>query len=224
MYKTHKAFGALSMMCVFEVLRQKGLLLTDMAMPLQFGLMYATCDWGSTAPDLDHPINNVKEQTPLNLAVHKILHLTKPNHRSWQTHSVWLTGLLSAVMIFLAFHFGGVSVNGVVCRLLVTGLAVGLLSHLVADTFTVGGVYLLPGVKKKFRLVPCIKHNVKKTKKDGTVSVENEFVFGTGGKWESVFRVLVFVAIVGFSFYWLWQWKGEEVVNGIKLLMNKFAN
>ena len=188
MYATHKAGGALFALIGFDILARNNLLASDISPFLQLILMYPACSFGSTAPDLDHPWCNVKEHTPFNWLVHKIVHLTKPSHRSWQTHCLLLTGGFLALLFSLLYalqtlHWFALSdVSIALIRLIVIGLGLGLASHLVLDTFTMAGIWLVPGVK--FRLVPHTK------------------AFGTDTTYERVVRVILYIA-VGLMLIWV---------------------
>lgn len=95
----------------------------------------------------------------VNWVVHKLIHLSNPKHRSWQTHSVLVTGgflfLLYAMVSAgnLLFHTMGLShTDWIILRMLVYGLILGVSSHLVADLLNPQGIHLIPGYK--VRLVP----------------------------------------------------------------------
>lgn len=178
MYATHKAGGALFALVGFEVLTKTQILqLNDIEPWLQLALMYPACSFGSTFPDLDHHWGSVKEHTPVNWVVHKILHLTKPKHRSWQTHCILITtgflallfALLYALYVFRWGNIGDTSLS--IVTLIVTGFGLGLASHLFLDAFTRSGIWLIPGVK--LRLVPNNEH------------------FSTGTPYETVVRVIL---------------------------------
>lgn len=179
MYATHKAGGALFALIGFEVLAKNNMLQADVEPWLQLVLMYPACSFGSTLPDLDHHWGSVKEHTPFNWLIHKILHLTKPKHRSWQTHSIMVTGGLVALMFSLLYAtsvFGWFNLSAFaldVLTLLIMGLALGIASHLFLDAFTRSGIWLIPGVK--LRLVP------------------NNENFSTGTKYETIVRVILYI-------------------------------
>lgn len=201
MYATHKAGGALFALVGFELLSRNNLLASDIAPMLQLVLMYPACSFGSTAPDLDHGWSSVKEHTPFNCLVHKILHLTKPAHRSWQTHCILVSGGFLALLFSLVYAmqelnwFALSSVSIALIRLLVIGLGLGIASHLVLDTFTMDGVWLIPGVK--FRLVP------------------HSAVFGTDTKYERIVRGILYF-LVGIMLIWVLNPFGlQDVVLGL---------
>lgn len=181
LYRTHKAMGSLAMLVTFQVMQEKGLLAQDLNPYIQLAIMYPASSWGSTAPDLDHHWGSVKEKTPFNMLVHKALHLTHPIHRSWQTHWILLNGGLAYLSYVLVIYgpkiFGTLGLNAfdwTILRLLVVGAAVGVMSHLLADSLTTSGVYLWPSMK--FRLVP------------------KSSAFATGGLWETI---IFYITLVG---------------------------
>lgn len=129
--------------------------------------------------EIDHHWGSVKEKTPFNFAVHKLLHLSNPHHRSWQTHSLLVTGgacflLWSLVNFWVALY--GNTFTLVFLRLCSIGLIVGVLSHLILDVLTTAGIHTIPG--KKIRLVP----------KSST--------FATGTKWEGIVFKLLMLGIL----------------------------
>ena len=182
MYKTHKAGAVLGLLVAFDYMETGGLLIPSMNNLLQLAIMYPAASWGGTAPDLDHATSNIKEQTPFNMLVHRFLHLFKPRHRSWQTHSIIYTGGICAFLIWVSMiygeHFG--SLEWKYIRLVLVGASVGVASHILLDALTVSGVYL--GSKTKFRLVPKWK------------------MFSGGGVWEAgVYSAILFGIFVSIS-------------------------
>lgn len=170
LYRTHKAGGALAMMVAFEYFRQHNMLATGLNEYVQLLIMYPASSWGATAPDLDHHWGSVKEKTPFNKLVHFFLHKTNPKHRSWQTHSLSVTGGFCTLMFALVsvgdHIWGGLgSADWVILRLIVVGVLVGIVSHLILDAMSTAGIHTLPGMK--IRVVP-----------------QTSF-FGTGSKWET---------------------------------------
>ena len=182
MYATHKAGGALFALIGFEVLSKNNLLIPDISPWLQLVLMYPACSFGSTLPDLDHGWGSVKEHTPTSWVVHKLIHVTKPKHRSWQTHSLLMNiaiyGLMFSLLYAMSiYHWFGVSDAEVaLIRLLLMGLVLGITSHLFLDAFTMAGIWLLPGVPLRF--------------------VPKSEIFGTGTTYETVWRRLLYVLLV----------------------------
>lgn len=188
MYATHKAGGALFALVGFEVLAKNNMLQADIEPWLQLILMYPACSFGSTFPDLDHHWGSVKEHTPVNWLIHKIIHITQPKHRSWQTHSILVTGGLIALMFSLLYAtrvFGWFNLSAFaldIVTLLITGLSLGIASHLFLDTFTRAGIWLVPGIK--MRLVP------------------NSEKFSTDTTYESIVRAILYV-LTGLMLIWV---------------------
>lgn len=180
MYATHKAGGCLAALIGFEVMQKQGLLIPDLEPWIQLILMYPATSFGSTFPDLDHHWGSVKEHTPTNFFVHKLLHLTQPKHRSWQTHSLLITGGFCVLMFSLIYAIQKLQLQWIsplglsLITLLLIGLNLGIASHLVLDLFTTAGIWLVPGVK--LRLVP------KST------------TFSTDTTYERIVRVILYIA------------------------------
>lgn len=170
--KTHRAGGVAFMMVGFEYMRMKGMLTPEIHPLLQLSIMYPVSQWASTLPDLDHHWESVGAKTPVNKIVHFLLHLTRPKHRSWQTHSLLVTGgfifLLHTLILYWEQVFGFAafnSIEGLIIRMLLVGFELGLASHLALDALNPKGIHLYPGFK--IRLVP-----------------KTSF-FATGGPWET---------------------------------------
>lgn len=182
LYNTHKACGCLSMLIAYDVMSRCGMLLPDVHPLVQLGLMYTACSVGSTLPDIDLP--HFKEQTPILKLLHKVLSLTELKHRSWQTHSVLVTGGF-CVFLFAIVNLLNITTLGVIdvmiLNLALTGLSVGILSHLFADMLSRQGIHLIPG--QMIRLVP------------------NTEFFSTGGVWEDFVRVFMYITIVVYVLY-----------------------
>lgn len=182
MYATHKAGGCLAALIGFEVMQKQGWLIPDLEPWVQLILMYPATSFGSTFPDLDHHWGSVKEHTPVNYFVHKLLHITQPKHRSWQTHCLLITGGFCALMFSLIYAIQTlqpelISPAGLsLVTLLLIGLNLGIASHLILDMFTTAGIWLVPGVK--LRLVP------------------KSMVFSTDTTYEKIVRVLLYIACV----------------------------
>ena len=199
LYKTHKAAGVLACLVAFDVMRNSGQLAPDINEFVQLAIIYPACSWASTAPDLDHSLSNVKEQTPINIVINKILHIGKCSHRSVQTHSILFTGgfcaLLFGILALLGMYNLGFDKNSIsILRLMILGITFGVASHLIMDCLTTAGIWLVPNVK--FRLVP------------------NTTIFKTGGRWEDIIRVLVYIVIVYMCIHLTVRWCGFSLVVG----------
>lgn len=182
MGKTHRAGGVVFMLGAFEIMNAQGMLLPDVNPFVQLAVMYPASQWGSTFPDLDHHWESVGAKTPFNKLVHFLLHLTQPKHRSWQTHSIFFTGGLLALIYALVLlgnaTYGELgSTDWVIIRLITVGVIVGVASHMFLDFINPSGIHLYPGFK--IRAVP------------------KTAFFATGGRWETiVYYVCMVVSMV----------------------------
>ena len=118
-------------MCLvaYDIMQKSQMLPSTLNPYVQLAILYPICSWASTAPDLDHALSNVKEQTPLNILIHRL--------------GVYLLGLTA----FDALSLGLV-------RLMVLGIILGIASHLFMDSLTTGGIWIMPKVKYKIKFVP----------------------------------------------------------------------
>lgn len=184
MGKTHRAGGTAFALIAFEVMRAKGWLLPDVNDFIQLAMMYPLVSWGSIFPDLDHGKDSIPDRDPVSLAVNWVLRKSGARHRSWQTHSILVTGgmclLLYAIVFLLNAVFGVQdNIGWAYMRLATIGFITGISSHLFLDSITTGGIHIYPGFKMRF---------VPKTK--------NGF-FSTGTKWEKfVFKLLLFIIVI----------------------------
>ena len=153
---------------------------------MTLGIMLLTAKYGGLFPDIDHSWQNVKEKTVPNYIINKIIHATGGKHRSWQTHSIDIVVLVTAlsyIMPKILLDRGIIdNVNKEVMYIILLGFSAGWISHLVADMMTSAGVRLLCWRKQTIRLVP---------KKIGS------FKFNTGHEWESfVYRLTRIINII----------------------------
>lgn len=187
LYKTHKVVGILFGLIAFTEMQKHGMLSTGISPFVQLAIMYPAVSWGSTAPDLDHIPANIKEQTPENLVINRLLHIGKCVHRDWRTHSVYVTLPFCIAMYLLVVVLGYSMLNLIdltILRLIITGITVGIVSHLFADALSTAGIWVLPGIK--FRLVP------------------HTSAFATGGAWEKFVQIVAYLAVFGFLLYQAW--------------------
>jgi membrane-bound metal-dependent hydrolase YbcI (DUF457 family) len=187
MGKTHKAGGCLAMLLAYQFMRKNNMLYADINPIVQLLIMYPACSWGSTAPDLDQNDNAIPEKTPVSILVHKLLYLGKVKHRSWQTHSLLVTGGFVA-LLFVGLHiinlyglFGLNQISLQLLKLLLMGLAVGIASHLLLDMMTYEGIHSIPPTKNNGHWIRLVPHTD---------------AFKTNTTYESIVRVLLYICCV----------------------------
>ena len=120
--KTHRAGGTFAMLMTFTILKQKGMLLPEVNDFVQLAIMYTICSWGSIFSDLDHGADSIPDKDPVSIVINKFLRLTGAKHRSWQTHSLLVTGgflLLLFALTNLGTTYLQNQLDWVVIRLLV---------------------------------------------------------------------------------------------------------
>lgn len=181
---THRLGGLVMALAAFELMRAKGWMMEGVNDYIQLAIMYPAVSWGSIFPDLDHGKDSIPTKEPLSRGVNWVLRQMGAKHRSWQTHSILVTGgfclLLYAMVGYISVTTGSGDIGWEFVRLSVVGFTAGVLSHLILDSITPQGVHMVPG--KKIRFVP------------------SSGVFATGGGWERiVFKVMtvgVFLQII----------------------------
>ena len=183
--KTHHAGGTAAALVAFQIMRTKGWLLPDCNEFIQLLMMYPFVSFGSIFSDLDHGPESIPSKDPVAIGINKLLRLSGSKHRSWQTHSLLVTGTFCALLLALVY-LGNVyfdtlgALDWILLRLAVIGFDVGVMSHLILDFITPSGIHIWPGFK--IRLVPKKKF------------------FATGGTWEKiVFWLLIVFLIVMMS-------------------------
>lgn len=180
--KTHHAGGTVAALVAFEVMRSKGWLIPDCNEFVQLLIMYPFASFGSIFSDLDHGADSIPSKDPVAIGINKVLRMTGAKHRSWQTHSLLVTGgfcLFLFALVFLGNNLIGVSgaIDWACLRLATIGFICGVLSHLILDAFTTAGIHIWPGFKLRF--------------------VPKTHAFATGGLWEKiVFYTLIFIVIL----------------------------
>lgn len=196
--KTHRLGGVLCALVGYSVIESKGMLIEGVNPLLQLAVVYPFALYGSIFSDLDHSWQSAPAKDPVSFVVNRYLHLTTrirkkteakgkvlalfdAKHRSWQTHSDMF--LLLLIAAFLAVLYSGIpGVNGVLFELMCTGFITGVVSHLLLDLLTPEGIWcILPSIIKGKRVTISL---VPKTK-----------FFSTGGRWEKIVQVLLWVAI-----------------------------
>lgn len=199
--KTHRVGGMLSCFIGYTLLKSHGMLVKDVNPLLQVTIMYPFALWGSTLPDLDHGAESIPSKDIVSIGINRLLHLTTKarrinkgvdpmgildaKHRSWQTHSDIFLG----IFIYLFIHFMNLSTQTadvLILRMVLSGLSLGIISHMILDMLTPEGIWLVTVVvvKKIFPRVPLpVKVHL----------VPKSAFFATDGKWESVIRVIMWV-------------------------------
>lgn len=222
--KTHRLGGMLCSVVGFELLRQKGLLLPDVNVALQWLAMYPFCMWGSTASDLDHHWESCPSHDMVSFGINKLLHLTKgmdsrlsekltdkekqeridykvahtfnAHHRSWQTHS----DLTLFVVVWLIHYIMSLEVatyDTVILSLILMGIALGVTAHFILDILTPEGITSV--LRVAFNWVYNLSAKKRKKRKKTRVKVSlvpNKEYFATGGKWETFIQKLLKVLTV----------------------------
>lgn len=178
--KTHHAGGTVAALIAFEVMRSKGWLVPDCNEFVQLLMMYPFASFGSIFPDLDHGPDTLPSKDPIAIGINRVLRLTGAKHRSWQTHSLLVTGgfcLLMFSLLYLLNSFYAGTIEVACLTLALIGFVCGLFSHLLLDAFSTAGIHIWPGFKLRF--------------------VPKKSAFATGGTWEKiVFYILLLVLVV----------------------------
>lgn len=214
--KTHKYGGMFVSVVGFLLLNKRGLLLQDVNLFLQWLVIYPFTIWGSTASDLDLHWQSCPTKDYPSWLIYKLLHLTTPlvkrieskntvsykvlslfsaSHRSWQTHSD-----LTLLIIYLAIRYvlsgkliGLGAVDSTILSLVLIGVCLGVIAHLILDSLTPEGIWLL-----LFCLINKILH--RKVLPEKLHLVPHREFFATGGSWENlinkVLTVLTILAVV----------------------------
>lgn len=150
-YRTHREFALgfvlLATMLVywFKV--------TDTNYYVSLCIMELAGRQGGLFPDVDHIWRNVKEKTPINWIINKLIHLTGGVHRSRHTHS-WDICIVSGA---LAIIWNMVVLEGTsqeMLFILILGFWSGWISHLLSDMLTSDGVYLSCISRRRTAIVP----------------------------------------------------------------------
>ena len=199
--KTHRVGGMLCCIAGYSVLQNKGMLISDVSPVLQLTVMYPFAIYGSVVSDLDHNWHSAPCKDIGSFIINKILHLTTgirqksgksipvlnvfdAQHRSWQTHSD-LFFVIACYLSFLLLNATALTANGIIVKLVATGLILGIASHLFLDMLTPEGIWSIPItlISKIAKIkLPCKVHLVPKSK-----------FFATGGKWEDLVRTIMWV-------------------------------
>jgi hypothetical protein len=221
--KTHRAGGMLASIVGFAILRQKGLLLSDVNEGLQWLVIYPFTMWGSIASDLDHHWDSCPQKDYPSRAINLALHITKPvkdsmdknltnsqkehnivyktadllnaSHRSWQTHSD-LTLFLILYLLNSVISGKILSLSAVdtaLAILVLTGITLGIISHFILDCITPDGIWLV-GLAILDKLLKLFNPRINIPKK--LHLVPKTAFFATGGKWEEFVQKVLKIATV----------------------------
>lgn len=180
--KTHRAGGCAAALIAFEIMRSKGWLLPETNEFIQLAMMYPLASWGSIFPDLDHGKDSIPDKNPVSFAINWVLRKTGARHRSWQTHSILVTGGFCLLLYSIVFVLNAIlgiqdNIGWAYMRLSTIGFISGVASHLILDAFTTAGIHIYPGFKLRF--------------------VPKKSAFATGGLWERiVFRTLIAIIVL----------------------------
>lgn len=227
--KTHQAGGMLVSILGFAILRKNGLLLPDVNEGLQWLVMYPFTMWGSTASDLDHHWDSCPSKDYPSRLVNMALHITRPvkkymdntltesdkkhnviykladvlnaSHRSWQTHSDFtLFAMLAILFKIMSGQFVQFSaVDNILATLVLTGLSLGIIAHLILDSITPEGIWIM-GLVILEKILRIFNPRINIQKK--IHFVPRKEYFATGGKWEmnvqKVLNIATWLALVWF--------------------------
>ena len=224
--KTHRMGGMLMSVVGFEMLRRNGLLMADVNEAIQWLAIFPFCYWGSTASDHDQNWESCPSRDPISWGLHKALHITEPlyttlnsrltgkqkrtsftykfarafnaRHRSWQTHSdLTLIAILYLLHLVMTGQVPMLSAKDMlIATPILTGLCLGIASHLLLDMLTPEGVWCsIMVLLNKFIFRGKLPHWMEKWH-----FVPNWKVFHTGSTWEEfvykVLRVLTYLAFI----------------------------
>ena len=224
--KTHKMGGMLISAVGFTLLKNNGLLLSDVNEGLQWLVMYPFCMWGSVASDLDHHWESCPSKDIPSWFVNKALHITEPvyksldsslsssakktnmlykvskfltaRHRSWQTHSD-LTFVFMLYLLYSIMHGKFLMFNSndiILLTLIMTGICLGIVAHFILDLLTPQGVWNTVAVL----LNRFILHGRLPRRFEKWHFVPNMRCFATDSDWEGfiykVLRVMTVVSVV----------------------------
>jgi membrane-bound metal-dependent hydrolase YbcI (DUF457 family) len=174
--KTHVLGGMTFALGGFLCMKAGGMLIPDVAEPLQLGIIMPYAIWSSTLPDLDQAKESVAQSSPINLVIQKIFTLVGAGHRSVKSHVI---PMLISLVLYLAIGFGYLlhGFNGTeitIIGLMTLGIFLGLLSHFILDIMTrkgikVGGIIV--------RVVP------------------DTDLFGTGTLYENIVRKCLYIIV-----------------------------
>lgn len=205
--KSHRVGGVLVALGGYYMLKQQGYLIEGVTPLVQLAIIYPFSIVGALLPDQDHHDESAPMKDVISLTFCKLLHATTKlrkrllamgvspkhwwyrllgifdaKHRSWQTHSDLSFALICYFLYTVMANSGGLlTAQGIILKLIATGLILGLISHLVLDMLTPSGIWFLlfVGINKLIgkRVLP-----------EKIRFVPNRKFFSTGGPWEELWR------------------------------------
>ena len=217
--ETHKAGGMLCSLVGLSILYDKGILLQDVNIGVQWLIIYPFCMWGSTASDLDHHWESCPSKSYPDWIINHTLHITKPvqkslemtgqtknaaykfakmfnaSHRSWQTHSdITLYFMLLLMWIVNSSNLLDLDViEKFILSSAITGISLGVIAHFILDMLTPEGVWI-SWLMLLNRLLKQISPMINLPEK--IHFVPHMRVFATGSAWELFVRRVLKIATV----------------------------
>lgn len=172
--KTHVVGGNVFALGSYILMKKTGLLVDSVWEPLQLGIILPYATWASALPDLDQNNKNRVETNPINSVIQDFFRIIQAGHRSVKSHVApcVIAGVLCIMSILEKSFFNLNQISTNILFLVLTGLFCGLLSHLILDLCTSDGIVI---AGKRIALVP------------------KNPVFGTGTKYESIYRRICYV-------------------------------
>ena len=245
--KTHRAGGILCSIIGFAILKEKGLLLPDVNEGPQWLIIYPFCMWGCVASDLDQYWESAPTRGLPDLVINKALHITDPlqrsldkkmtakeksksfvyhfakffnaKHRSWQTHSDLTLFLFLGLLIYMMnnpFNFIP-AVDAKILILVLTGICIGIVSHLILDALTIEGIWSSP----LMLIRAIIQKKNPKTKFPATIHlVPDTRFFKTGGSWETLVYVIIKVLILISLAFFIYKMFNPSVQTPLQMITN----
>lgn len=217
--KTHRAGGTLCAFAGYFLLKENGMLINGIEPIVQFAVMYPFAIWGSTVSDLDHHAESAPSKDVISMGINRVLHLTTKvrktskaidpigvfdaKHRSWQTHSDLFLGIFMFLFYQVAFVMQQ-NMNTNTLRMILTGLILGIISHVILDMLTPEGIWSILFVlinkvantklPEKIKIIPVsfIKW-IGKRKLFRKLHIEPIKFFATDGPWEKLINRILWV-------------------------------
>lgn len=149
--KTHKMGGVATAVLVAPYIYKNAN--SEIAYVFALGICVFFAKIGAEIPDLDLSWEHIKKKGSLwRSALNRILWAMGCKHRSWQTHCYTITPIPLLILIWITMQSGMGRVDTEVLFWILCGLEVGIVSHLILDSFNPKGVHLIPN--KMIRFVP----------------------------------------------------------------------